>query len=205
MVARNAAAAAPPEQKVRQKLCAVAAQEFGRKGYAAASVREIVGRAGVTKPVLYYYFGSKEGIYRAVLEAALQDFESRLRAVESLKGSAARRLRRLCEAVFAMFERHFDLVRLMHSILYGAPGGAPFFDFKAPLQRLHDVTLSIVRQGVRTGEFRGSPVAMTLAVLGAVNECVDLVLVQPELAVDRAGFKRVLGVVLQGMKGKVGR
>ena len=58
----------PPEQKVREKLHSAAARVFARKGYATATVREIVEMAGVTKPALYYYFGSKEGVYKAILE-----------------------------------------------------------------------------------------------------------------------------------------
>ena len=36
---------------------------FARKGYSGTSVREIVAAADVTKPVLYYYFRNKEGLY----------------------------------------------------------------------------------------------------------------------------------------------
>jgi len=193
------------ECKMKAKLYSAAAEVFARKGYAAASVREIVEKAGVTKPVLYYHFGSKEGIYKAILESALRDFDERVEAVEMLTGSASLRLRRLCEEVFRIYERHSDVVRLMHAIYYGPPQGAPFFDFDRALFRFHDMVGKIVRQGVRSGEFRGNPEAMTLAVLGACNECIDLELVHPEMAVDGAGFGRVIDVVLRGMERKDGR
>ncbi|MCE1227092.1 MAG: TetR/AcrR family transcriptional regulator, partial [Geobacteraceae bacterium] len=48
---------------VRQRLLDAALQLFSTKGYAATSVRELVEAAGVTKPVLYYYFKNKEGLY----------------------------------------------------------------------------------------------------------------------------------------------
>lgn len=202
MATSTGIAALPLEPAVRDKLYAAAARLFARKGYAAATVREIVEEAGVTKPVLYYYFGNKEGIYRSVLETALRDFEQRMDAVEKLNGSASFRLRRMCDEVFAVLDRHADLVRLMHAIVYGPPHAAPSFDFDRPLTRLHDGVREIIRQGLRSGEFRGSAEAMTLAALGALNECVDLALVRPEMAVDRAGFGKVLNVVLHGMKRK---
>jgi AcrR family transcriptional regulator len=195
----------PPEQKVREKLHSAAARVFARKGYATATVREIVEMAGVTKPALYYYFGSKEGVYKAILETGFRDFETRANAVEKMKGRASIRLRRLCREVFALMQRHLDVVRLMHSFYYGPPQGAPFFDFDRALFRFHDMVGKIVRQGVRSGEFRGNPEAMTLAVLGACNECIDLELVHPEMAVDGAGFGRVIDVVLRGMERKDGR
>ncbi len=193
------------DQKVRQKLHAEAARVFARKGYATASVREIVEGAGVTKPALYYYFGSKEGVYRAILEEGIRDFEDRMATVEELKGSAALRLRRLCREVFVLSRERLDAVRLMHAFFYGPPQGAPSFDFNRVLLRLHDTVRRIVREGVRAGEFRGDPGAMTLALLGACNECVDLQLVSSEMAVDEPGFGRVIDVVLRGMERKDGR
>ena len=40
----------------RERLLETATDIFAKKGYAGTSVREIVNRAGVSKPVLYYYF-----------------------------------------------------------------------------------------------------------------------------------------------------
>jgi len=195
----------PTGKKVREKLYSAAARIFAQKGYASATVHEIVEMAGVTKPALYYYFGSKEGVYKAILEKGFSDFGARMDAVDRMKGRASLRLRRLCQELFALSHEHLDAVRLMHSIFYGPPQGAPFFDFDRVLFRLHDIVRKIVRQGVRSGEFRGSPEAMTLAVLGACNECIDLELVHPEMGVDGAGFGRVIDVVLRGMEGKGGR
>ena len=193
------------EQKVKERLHAAAAGVFARKGYAAATVREIVETAGVTKPVLYYHFGSKEGIYKAILEAAYGDFVRRLAAVGGLGGSASLRLTRLCEEVYTIFRKHTDAVRLMHAIVYGPPQGAPFFDFDRALLLVEDGVARIIGQGLRAGEFRGDAGAMTRAVLGVCNECIDLELVRPGRLVGRAGFLRTLDVVLRGMKGRNGR
>ncbi len=173
---------------------------FVRKGYAAASVREIVAEAGVTKPVLYYYYGNKEGIYAAVVNTAFREFDERVNEIEKLKGSAAARLKRLCEEVFALSRKHLDVVRLMHAVYFGPPQGAPGVDFDRALFRLRDAVRKIIGQGVRAGEFAGNAEAMTVVALGALNECIDLELVLPGLAVDEAGFGRVLEVVLRGMK-----
>jgi AcrR family transcriptional regulator len=47
----------------RERLLETAIGMFAAKGYAGTSVREIVERAAVSKPVLYYYFKSKEGLF----------------------------------------------------------------------------------------------------------------------------------------------
>ena len=76
----SGASLAPGEQdpRSRERLLRAAVAVFDRKGYAAASVREIVEQAGITKPALYYHFGSKEGILVAILEEGARQFEQAL-------------------------------------------------------------------------------------------------------------------------------
>ncbi len=56
---------------------------FALRGYEAAGVQEIVTQAGITKPTLYYYFGSKQGL----LEAIVTDYGAAL--LESTRNAAA--------------------------------------------------------------------------------------------------------------------
>jgi AcrR family transcriptional regulator len=58
------------ESNARQRILETATDMFAEKGYAGTYVREIVEKAGVSKPVLYYYFQSKEGLFYAILEWA---------------------------------------------------------------------------------------------------------------------------------------
>ncbi|MGN6472689.1 MAG: TetR family transcriptional regulator [Mycobacteriales bacterium] len=54
--------------KTRDTLVSAARELFGRQGYAATSIEEIVERAGVTKGALYHHFADKEALFRAVFE-----------------------------------------------------------------------------------------------------------------------------------------
>jgi AcrR family transcriptional regulator len=56
----------------REKIITAAARAFARSGYEGASIRTIVAAADVNQAAINYHFGSKEGLYRAVLQAALQ-------------------------------------------------------------------------------------------------------------------------------------
>lgn len=56
----------------REKLLQQATRLFAQKGFDGAATEEIVRAARVTKRMLYHYFASKEGLYRAVLEAQWQ-------------------------------------------------------------------------------------------------------------------------------------
>ncbi|MET8585956.1 TetR/AcrR family transcriptional regulator [Streptomyces collinus] len=57
-----------PRADREQQILDAALEEFGRRGHAAASMAEIAGRVGVTKPLLYTYFGSKDGLYEACVD-----------------------------------------------------------------------------------------------------------------------------------------
>src|SRR6516162_5612595 len=58
----------------REKIINAASRAFARDGYEGASVRAIVAAAEVNQAAINYHFGSKEGLYHAVLEAALRRF-----------------------------------------------------------------------------------------------------------------------------------
>ncbi|MFF6908911.1 helix-turn-helix domain-containing protein [Streptomyces sp. NPDC012389] len=49
-----------PRARREEQILAAAMDEFGRHGHASASMAAIAGRVGVTKPMLYTYFGSTE-------------------------------------------------------------------------------------------------------------------------------------------------
>ena len=55
----------------REKIIKAASRAFARNGYDGASIRTIVAAADVNQAAINYHFGSKDGLYRAVLQAAL--------------------------------------------------------------------------------------------------------------------------------------
>jgi AcrR family transcriptional regulator len=54
-------------RSAREQLISHATRIFAAKGYAAATTREICDAAGVNIASIHYYFGDKEGLYRAAL------------------------------------------------------------------------------------------------------------------------------------------
>ncbi|MEU8975179.1 ScbR family autoregulator-binding transcription factor [Streptomyces monashensis] len=59
--------------RTRRAVIQAAAQVFAERGYAAATIAEILDRAGVTKGALYFHFDSKEALARGVIEAQISD------------------------------------------------------------------------------------------------------------------------------------
>ena len=99
--------------RTRSEILEVAAHEFADKGYSGARVDEIAAKMRTTKRMIYYYFGSKEQLYLAVLERAygvIRDLETRL-DVEHLGPTQA--LRQLANLTFDHHEAHPDFIRLV--------------------------------------------------------------------------------------------
>lgn len=183
---------------VKERLLTAAMELFTTKGYAATSVREIVAAAGVTKPVLYYYFGSKEGIYLELMTKPLEEFGAIL--VESLDGgkSAGERVLTLSDRIFQLFVDRLDAARLMYAIYYGPPQGAPFIDFESYHLRLHEVIGELVRDGIERGELVETDVAdLVWIVLGIINIALEEQLCQRAPRLDRPGLWKVLNLTLE--------
>jgi len=72
------------EAKSTEDAILKAAEEvFIEKGFAGARVQKIADRAGITQPLLHYYFRSKENIYRKVLTRVTGDFFSHIESALS--------------------------------------------------------------------------------------------------------------------------
>ncbi|ART74286.1 hypothetical protein BTO20_37105 (plasmid) [Mycobacterium dioxanotrophicus] len=89
-----------PRVEREQQILDAAIVEFGRRGYAGASIAEIASQAGISKPLIYGYFGSKEGLYIA----CVQRTGARLvTAIERVLGSADPTMKMAEETLRAVF------------------------------------------------------------------------------------------------------
>lgn len=126
-----APAAAPPAAasprrdaaRTRARLLAAARREFGRKGFAGARVDAIAARAGVRKALVFYYFQSKEGLFRALADERLAAFSAQLG--EGL-APPAEPPDQWPRHLFGLGEQTLDWVRFfLWEGLTSAPGGPP--------------------------------------------------------------------------------
>jgi TetR/AcrR family transcriptional regulator len=191
---------APSDETVRERLLTCATKLFTRKGYTATTVREIVEAAGVTKPVLYYYFRNKEGIYLELIREAFAKFDALLGASQSQPGNTTERLLHLSDQIFSLFMENIEVARLMYSIYYGPPQGAPFFDFDAYHLKFHNAIEGLIRGGIRKGEFcKGNAEDIMWAIMGAVNVAMESRLCHPEMGMERKRLARILKLIFQGI------
>ena len=80
--AKNPAKKTRNADATRDEILVAATREFAEKGLFGARVEEIAARTAASKHMIYYYFGSKDGLYSAVLEQAYADFRKAEAAIE---------------------------------------------------------------------------------------------------------------------------
>ena len=97
----------------RAELIAVATEEFAEKGLAGARVEEIAARTATSKHMIYYHFGSKDGLYSAVLEQAYQEFRVAEGAVDYDGLPVLEALTALVGATFDIHASHPAIVRII--------------------------------------------------------------------------------------------
>src|SRR2546428_581666 len=143
-----------PEQ-TRRDILTVATQEFADKGLSGARIDEIAARTRTSKRMIYYYFGSKEGLYISVLEEAYRNIRNIERDLNVDHLSPEQALRELISFTFDRHQENPDFVRLvmnenLHSGKYIAQSeNIPRLNVPAI-----DTIRRIVERGKKTGAFR---------------------------------------------------
>jgi AcrR family transcriptional regulator len=170
------------EKGARARLLEAATALFAEKGYASTYVREIVTRAGVTKPVLYYYFKNKGGLFCSILDSAVELQKAILGEVLETNGRVLDRLIYLYRRMYQGVMEHQNLAMLIHSLISGTPQGAPSYDLNQYYRSMIDTIKAVYLNGVGMGEVKeGDTDDMAVLVLSLLDFCLYMDLVDPEL------------------------
>lgn len=142
-------------ERTMQDIITVATREFADKGLTGARIDEIAASTQTSKRMIYYYFGSKEGLYVAVLEEAYR----RIRSIESslhLEDLAPEQaLRSLVGFTFDYQVANPDFIRL---VMTENIHNGEFLAQSKTIQQLNVPVINAVKavyeRGVETGVFR---------------------------------------------------
>ncbi|MGO8735470.1 MAG: TetR/AcrR family transcriptional regulator [Terriglobia bacterium] len=139
--------------ETREVILEAAERIFGDEGLEGARTEAIAAAAGVNKALLYYYFQSKDGLYRAVLEGYLADFNRQALEVLSSEGSARSLLLRYINLHFDFIGAHRHHGPLFQRMLMADEKTWVRVAREHGLPRLKAL-LKVIERGMRTGELR---------------------------------------------------
>jgi AcrR family transcriptional regulator len=199
----------PDAERTRAEILAAARQEFAERGLSGGRVDAIAARMRTNKRMIYYYFGSKEGLYIATLEQVYGDIRRLEQALDLEALPPADAIRRIVDFTFDYQEAHPDFIRLVN--IENIHNGRHV----AKSDKLRRLNMSVIgrlrailRRGRQAGVFRSgvSPVDLHMLISAfcffrvsnrhTFGTLFDLDLTEPRL---RKKHKRMIGDAIVGL------
>ena len=156
-----------------ERILSTALDLFAVKGYDATAVREICEAAGITKPTLYHFYGSKEGVLQALVTAGFGRFRLIVDTAMAAPGSFRARLKLLARAIFESAHGQPHFWRFMYGIVWAPPGTAS--EPTPSCTEFYDGVIGVLAQAadqaVKGGELAPGPLDVRMLVLmGSISE-----------------------------------
>lgn len=144
------------KQDTKTKIFTVAAHLIAEKGYNGVSMREISEKSRVSKPTIYYYFESKELIYKELLNVGLNYITEILEQIHALNIPVKTKLIKLVKNLFDQCLNYPEFVKLI-LILFDYTEEIPFRQFfHQQISQNNRSLVNMVQQGIISGEFGAS-------------------------------------------------
>jgi len=136
-----------------RRILAAAEHQFAAQGMAGARTEEIASAAHANKAMLYYYFGNKRRLHRAVLENLFRQLRTGVYDSPRKQASPRERLREFITAYFDFLASHPNYPRLVHR---EAMEATKEFDWIVSqfLRPFHKQLVQTLEAGITAGEFR---------------------------------------------------
>jgi AcrR family transcriptional regulator len=171
---RRSASWTQDPEGVRRSILDAARLEFVENGLSGARVDEIAARTATSKRMIYYYFGDKEGLYRAVLEEMYERIRTFERGLDLASLEPEEAMARLTGFTFDYHAENPDFVRMVmiENIHHGRHLATS--DRIATLNlSVIDVIREVYERGVMAGTFRGGiepiDIHLTISALAFYN------------------------------------
>ena len=189
------------EAEVRERIFASALRHFSQKGFAATSLREVSEDAQTTKPMIYYYFGSKEGLYASIVRQILEEMADGIRSHLPAEAPVEQQVMAFCESYLDHFLQQEEIIALVLREVFGL-GGVPMAEFSQALgERVRQPLDEILARGMETGVLRRDGVATCATAMTGILNMFILAHVFGGAAIDKEAPMRQVRYYLNGLCG----
>ncbi len=157
--------------------------------------------ARVAKPMLYYYFESKAGLYQALIDMAHDERYQLMCEAANGAQTLREKLTSILAALFEFIQNHRELVRLAFGSAFAAPGEMPEgLKYKEKCQRNFEFIHDLMKAGIRDGELdeRFDSQDLAIAWYGLINVYVLGQVFQPEVSYTADTARNVVDLFFSG-------
>jgi TetR/AcrR family transcriptional regulator len=163
---------------------------FASRGYEAVGVQEIVDKAGITKPTLYHYFGSKQGLLNALLEEHFVVLNEVVGKACVYHHNLPNTLRRLARDMFAYAQEHPVFYRLTLGLTFNPPHSESYQAAAAFHQAQYEMVEAMFAKAVTDhGNMRGRQSLYAACFIGQINTVI-LLWLNGHIMIDDALIER---------------
>ncbi|HHU77079.1 MAG TPA: TetR/AcrR family transcriptional regulator [Firmicutes bacterium] len=165
----GSAPAAGAEKSMRNDILEASAQLFKKKGYSGTSMQDIASEVGILKGSIYYYFNSKNEIFREVLDNGVNPVLKNAALIIAEKSTPKEKLRKLIHHHMGyVMDHNYSLV-----IFFQEREKLPAAQMKKYLEKrdhYENIFREVLREGIEQGDFPDVNVTLTVfAILGMCN------------------------------------
>ncbi len=154
----------------KEKILNCALELFYKKGYDAVGVQEIADAAGVTKPTLYYHFGSKYGLLDTLLKDKCTKLSETLMEAAELKGDFPLTLFRLASAYITAASKERSFYFWMISLFYSARDSEAYKAIKPYMKEQHGIMVNVFDNASdKLGNMSGRQEQFAIGFAGFIN------------------------------------
>jgi len=144
------------EVSTKTKIFSIAAHLFAEKGFNGVSMREISEESGVSKPTIYYYFGSKEGIYSELVNTGISHILRELENINSMIMPIKDKLSSLIKRFFKYSLQYPEYVKFFITLSDTSKSFSFLEHCKDEADKRDGILANMIQQGVDSGEFGAS-------------------------------------------------
>ena len=157
----------------REKILRCALELFYHKGYDAVGIQEICQSAGITKPTLYHYFGSKYGLLEVLLEHELSGFLYRLSENARFQNGIEESLTAFAGTLIDFANQNHHAYMLLMAFIYSAKENEVYEAVRPYITQLYNLTVQLFEQASgQLGNMNGRQNQFAIGFLGLINHYI---------------------------------
>jgi AcrR family transcriptional regulator len=192
---------APETAPARERILRAAARLYAARGFEGTSMRDIAAAAGVTKPLIFYHFASKERLYASLLQEALGACRQGGEAILAAPLPATEKLRRFLASHVQVIRKKPEVFAFAHGLLTVAQELPLGFDYRAEGRALFNQVVQVIEAGQASGEFRRADAeAVAILALASLGMYAHALLLGELDALPERLEDTLLDLLLHGIK-----
>jgi AcrR family transcriptional regulator len=159
----------------RSKILDCALALFSSRGYDAVGVQEVADAAGLKKPTLYHYFGSKSGLLKTLLDTHFEELFQSLEKAADYQGDVKTTLTAICSTYFDFAQKNRPFYRMQLAMWFSPPDSDSFRALVVINERQQQILeVLFTKMANDHGNMRGRHQAYAATLLGMINTYIAL-------------------------------